>query len=103
MEEQSGQKYVQSLIYWYEGFLRRHPGSFVRTVENIPKSRLNAKQKATNIAHFFSLLRQYESLPEDDGEGLVLLPLADTPGKERSKKMSGGCSSCQWKSRSEEG
>ena len=62
IEQRSGQPYEFSLRCWYTAFLRRHPQLTTRIPENMPRSRLNAEQKHANIAHFFSLLRNWRKL-----------------------------------------
>lgn len=62
IEQRSQKEYSNSLKGWYQSFLHRQPNLCIRIAENMPKSRLSAEQKHTNIAHFFSLLREWRHL-----------------------------------------
>ena len=62
LQERGREQYHNSLEHWYRSFLRRHSGLSERVAENMPKSRLSAEQKHADIAHFFSLLRQWKHL-----------------------------------------
>ena len=62
IEQRSNEKHNSSLKGWYQSFLHRQPNLSIRIAENMPKSRLSAEQKHANIAHFFSLLREWKHL-----------------------------------------
>ena len=62
IEQSSNEKHNSSLKGWYQSFLHRQPNLSIRIAENMPKSRLSAEQKHANIAHFFSLLREWKHL-----------------------------------------
>ena len=62
IEQRSQKEYSNSLKGWYQSFLHRQPNLCIRIAENMPKNRLSAEQKHTNIAHFFSLLREWRHL-----------------------------------------
>lgn len=62
IEQRSQQQYDNSLKGWYQSFLQRQPTLSTRIAENMPKTRLSAERKHANIAHFFSLLREWKHL-----------------------------------------
>jgi hypothetical protein len=75
---------TDSMEYWYQGFLHRHPDLSLRICQNVKKVRLTAQEDEARIAHYYTLLERYRHLPPEqvyaaDETGL------DGDGARRSK------------------
>jgi hypothetical protein len=63
VELQRGIAPSSSMIKWYRGFKRRHPGLTERICQDISKQRITAQQNEANIANYFHLLSAFRELP----------------------------------------
>jgi hypothetical protein len=63
VELQRGTAPSSSMVKWYRGFKRRHPGLTERICQDISKQRITAQQNDANIANYFRLLFPFRDLP----------------------------------------
>jgi hypothetical protein len=63
VKAQRGTAPASTMVKWYRGFRRRHPAVTDRICQDISKQRITAQENEANVAHYFSLLRDYRDMP----------------------------------------